>query len=137
MPKSSVGYLSCAVLALVAGILSGCGSERRENTVRLEGEVKLDGRPLPEGNLQILPEGQTRGQPDGAEVVNGRYTAQNVPLGKVRVIINATKETGKMMTDTSEPYPERVSIIPPRYRDGIVIEVKEGDEAKNFDLTTK
>jgi hypothetical protein len=137
MHNSSVGYLRCAALVLIASILSGCGAEKRENTVRLEGQVKLDGQPLAEGNMQILPEGKTRGQPDGAVVVDGRYTAENVPLGKVRVIINATKATGRMMTDTSEPYPERINIIPPRYRDGIVIEVKEGDEAKDFDLTTK
>jgi hypothetical protein len=137
MRSLSAEHVLSAVLALIGVTLSGCGSERRANTIRLEGQVKLDGEPLAEGNLQILPEGKSRGQPDGAVVVDGRYTADNVPLGKVRVIISATKETGRMMTDTSVPYPERISIIPPRYRDGIVIEVKEGDEARDFDLTTK
>jgi hypothetical protein len=137
MPSLSVRFLRGAILALVSVAVLGCGAEKRENTVQVEGQVKLDGQPLAEGNMQILPEGKTRGRPDGAIIADGRYTAQNVPLGKVRVIINATKETGRMMTDTSEPYPERINIIPPRYRDGIVIEVKEGDEARDFDLTTK
>jgi hypothetical protein len=116
----------------------GCGSGGKPvNVARLEGAVTLDARPIVEGNLQFVPQEPGQGSPVGVPIKDGRYVAPAVPQGKVRVVVSATRKTGKMISVYSEPYEEVVSIIPDKYQDGIEIAVSGDDPNRNFALKSR
>ncbi len=123
--------LACAVLA------TGCGSKGSAAGARLEGVVTLDGNPIPEGTLQFVPEQPSKAGPVTAIIKDGRYVADAVPRGRVRVVVSASRKTGKMVKEYSEPYPEVVSIIPVKYRDGIEIDVTGDKAEQNFELKSR
>ncbi len=125
------GALTCATL------MTGCGSKGSAAGARLEGAVTLDGNPITEGTLQFVPQQPSKEGPVMAPIKDGRYVAPAVPLGKIRVLVGATKKTGKMIKVYSEPYPEVVSIIPEKYRDGIEINVTGDNANQNFELKSR
>jgi hypothetical protein len=127
-------------LFLIAPVLAGCGSGKpKAPSARLEGTVKLDGAPIAKGTINFIPQGSKQAQPDSAPIIDGRYAAQAVPLGKVLVMIRASKETGKMISipDSKEQYADVVEIIPQKYAQGIPIEVSGDKPTWDFDLTSK
>ena len=128
------GIAAAAGLVLLG--LAGCGEESSENTVRLKGRVTLDGDPIAEGRINFLPEEPGQATPASAQIADGHYDAKAVPLGKVRVQIIATKETGRMIPGSSQPVPEVLSIIPPRYAQGISIQVTGDNSQQDFLLTS-
>lgn len=117
-----------------AAFLAGC-DESEFPGATLKGMVTIDGNPVESGSLEFIPEQGGAGPAAGANIVEGFYTAQQVPLGKVRVFVRATRKTGRMVTDYSEAYEEEVSIVPPRYLSGEVIDVA-GDGSRDFALTS-
>lgn len=123
--------------ALAAG-LAGCGRVEKPTfpSASIEGEVTLDGTAVSTGSLQFVPPADVRGQVAQTKIVNGKYKAQDVALGKVRVMFNITRETGKMITEYSTPYPEVENLVPPQYRDGVEL-IVTGDDKHAFHLTTK
>lgn len=123
---------------LISFLAGGCGESRPQYpAARLEGSVTLNGAVLATGTIQFHPQEANHGPVVQAEIHEGRYVAATVPLGKVLVILNATKPTGKMITGYSEPYPEMVSLIPEKYRLGIPIQVTGDNAAQDFPLTSK
>jgi hypothetical protein len=106
-------------------------------TARLEGNVTLDDRPIPEGNLQFMPQDVGQAPVTGAPIVDGRYVAEAVPRGRLRVLLTATKATGKMVKDYSTPRPEVINLIPAKYRAGIPIEVTGDNANLNFALRSR
>ncbi len=50
-------------------------------TSTLTGSVSIDGEPVKKGTLQFMPEGGGRRFPATAEIVDGKYTATDVPRG--------------------------------------------------------
>jgi len=116
--------------------LAGCGEESSENTARLKGSVTLDGDPIAKGTINFLPEEPGQAAPASAQIAAGQYDVKAVPLGKVRVQIIATRETGRMITGSSEPVPEVLSIIPPKYAQGISIQVTGDNSQQDFPLTS-
>jgi hypothetical protein len=122
-------------VAVLGLLLAGLGCAK--SAARLEGTVTLDGHPIAKGTLQFVPQGAERLPPVSAAIKDGHYTASAVPLGKVRVLISATRKAGRMKREYSQPYEEIVSIIPKAYEDGIAIEVTGNDAARNFELTSR
>jgi hypothetical protein len=123
-----------AGMVVVGALVSSFGCAK--SGVHLEGTVTIDGNPVAEGKLQFVPQGPDRKPPVTADIKDGRYSASSVPLGKVQVRFSATKPTGRMIREYSQPYPEIVSIIPKQYEDGIAIEVTGDQSTQNFELTT-
>jgi hypothetical protein len=66
--------------------LAGCGSKSQTVT----GSVTFDGEPVKEGRIAFIPD--RGGQGGGGAITNGYYTL-DVPPGKYRVEINASKMT--------------------------------------------
>lgn len=126
--------LAAAGLALLC--LVGCREESGGPSARLQGAVTLDGKPIAEGTINFLPEASGQVSPASTQISEGRYDARAVPLGKVRVQIIATRETGRMITGSSQPVPEVLSIIPPKYAQGIPIEVTGDNAQQDFRLTS-
>jgi hypothetical protein len=121
---------------LLAVLAAGCG-QAGHSAARLEGAVTLDGNPIAEGSMQFVPEEASRSSPVGAVIKAGRYVVPSAPLGKVRVLISATRKTGRMISEYSQPYEEIVNIIPASYHQGIEIEVTGDDPNLNFELRSR
>jgi hypothetical protein len=128
----------CAAV-LICLTLAGCGHEGATGGAKLTGQVSLDGAPLAKGSVLFMPQakGGESVQPATAEIVDGKYACPGVPLGKVLVTFVSTRETGKMITDYSEPYAEVVSVIPPKYQSGLPLDVAGDKSGVDFVLTSK
>lgn len=125
------------VILLAVWVL-GCGTGKSPYpTARLEGKVTLDDKPIPEGNLQFVPQGGSRAPVTGAPIVDGRYVADAVPCGQLRVLVTATQETGKMVKEYSTARPQVINLIPAKYRAGIPIEVTGDNTALDIALRSR
>ncbi len=135
MQKSIV---QSALVAVLAVILLGCGRKGPEYpSVKLEGAVTIAGKPLAEGMVMFMPHEQGRGGGVKALIKEGRYAAENVPTGKVRVTFNAMQETGRMVESASspgKPLPEKIDLIPAKYKTGVNVDVKSDQGQQDFNL---
>jgi hypothetical protein len=123
---------------LLAVLVPGCGAAKPTYpAARLEGSVTLDNQPITEGNLQFVPQQTGLAPITGAAIVDGRYVAEAVPLGQLRVLLSASKQTGKMIKEYSTPRPEIVNLIPEKYRAGIPLEVTGDNANLNFALKSR
>src|SRR5262245_37526651 len=122
--------LARAVLGFVFTAIGlwGCSSERPTGTVT--GEVTLDGQPIKDGRISFEPiDGQ--GQTGGAAIVEGKFKAEKVPVGKMKVAINGNKVVGKhKVYDTPEsPVVDQVvELVPYKYnfQSELTLEVEKG-----------
>lgn len=101
----------------------GCGESWP--TVPLSGTVTVDGKPVERGHISFAPLEKDMGPDASAPIVNGRYELR-APKGKVRVFLQGTRETGRMITQFGKEEPEVVSVIPERYAAGIEIDTNDG-----------
>ena len=131
--KSLIMVIGLAAFSLLLG---GCGGAERPKfpVAKVVGTVRFDGQPLEKGRVQFVPGNSTPGSPVAADVFAGQFEISDVPIGKHKVIFVATKETGKMIADRSEPYPEVVNVIPEKYRDGLDADVSGSESKHDFDL---
>jgi len=119
--------------------LLGCGSkEMGPPTAHLQGKVTIGGQPIAadaEGFVTFRPTGNGQANSANTRIAGGRYDAEKVPLGKVKVIFDVQQKTGKMISGEGvAPFPEYRSLVPPQSSTGIDLEVN-GDKAdQNFDL---
>ncbi|MBU4273144.1 MAG: hypothetical protein KKE86_09135 [Planctomycetes bacterium] len=122
-------------LLVMAGGL-GCG-RGGPPTTHLEGRITVDGQPIKEGNLSFVALEPNRGRGSTANIAEGRYSAREVPLGRVLVYFNATKATGRTVIVSNTPVPEILSVIPEKYNAGMEIEVIEGRFQQDFHLVSR
>jgi len=123
-----------AITALL--MLVGCGSD--EGTTTVEGNVTLDGEPLPDGLIAIYP--LSSGKPNEAAIVDGRYSIP-AELGKYKVEISRLVSTDIAMSDSDYgiEHEQKESILP-RYNSNseLRMEVKaNGERTFDFRLTSK
>lgn len=130
-----------AVVAVAFVTLTGCGEAGpKYPAAKLEGSVTIDQQPVASGTVQFMPESPSSGspvQPVSVPIEDGRYLAEAVPKGKVRVLFTAERKTGKMITEYSTPYEEVVSIVPKKYQQGITLDVAGDKRDQNFDLSSR
>jgi hypothetical protein len=125
-----------AMILLAAWVL-GCGAGKSPfPTARLEGNVTLDDKPIPEGSLQFVPQAKGPAPVTGTPIVDGRYVAEAVPCGQLRVLVTATKE-GKMIKEYSGMRPQVMNLIPAKYRTGIPVEVTGDNLHLDFALRSR
>lgn len=111
--------ISSLVAALIA--LHGCSGANGPKTMRVRGDVSIDGKPIEDGTIDFVSE-------DGSPPAQGPIKAghfdlppQSGPLVEktYRVEINALRKTGKtvpdVMGDGSATMDELENIIPPMY----------------------
>jgi hypothetical protein len=129
-------------LILLAVLAAGCGKPGPSYpSARWEGTVTLQGKPIPaeaEAYVQFFPNGGGgQAPPASVPIMQGRYRAERVPLGKVTVVFNITRLTGRMVREDNAPgatpYAEREILVPPSLRAGIPAEVT-GDQQRDFNL---
>lgn len=116
-------------------LLSGCGEKGPDYpAVNLEGMVTIRGEPVKKGRITFTPQEAGRGAGTGGDIVDGKYKAEHVPVGKVLVQFQATKETGKTVKAAGVDMPESLNIVPPENRGGVHADVAAGDTKKDFAL---
>ncbi len=123
------------LLALVAGLTVGCGSDLAEVT----GTVSLDGRPLDSGTIVFqgpnLPQAAGQIGEDGSYSVS-TGTQRGLPPGQYRVTVTAYK-TRAGRDEQEAPIPE--FLTPVRYNNpetsGLTADVEPG--GNRFDFTLK
>lgn len=119
-----------SLAACLVGLFLGCnGDGLAYKAANVSGTVSLDNAPIEKGVINFISDEKTGGAAGehSAEIEGGKFSAEKVPVGKVRMFIIASKETGKMIPGSSTDIPETVSIIPSHYSQGIEATIS-GDE---------
>lgn len=127
-------------LSTLSLLLGGCGSaeaRKKYPVAKVLGTVRLDGQPIEKGRVQFVPAKATPGEPISGDVAAGKFEIAGVPVGQHKVLFVASKETGKMISDRSEPYPEVINLIPNKYLDGLDANVTGSESKHDFDLQSK
>ncbi|WP_145257772.1 hypothetical protein [Planctomycetes bacterium Pan216] len=131
---------SQGVIVLAVVLVAGCGDSQEPPpypSSRVTGSITIDGKPIEEGRVQFLPKDSAQGPVTSAEIREGTYTLDRVPMGKQTAILTATRKTGRMIDDYGKPFPEVVNIIPETYRDGITIDISEKEQRCDFELESR
>ena len=130
-----------ALLLLVAlGLISGCGASDAQARYKVTGLVTFDGKPIPEGDILFLPEGD--GRPDGGRITAGQYDVE-LTAGPKRVEIRASRENpAKLIDSMLEPgkkVPAREDYIPEKYnaKSELKADIVDGPGEYDFDLKSE
>ncbi len=118
-----------------AGLLAGCSKATPAVPVaRLEGTVLYRGQPVEQGGVTFGPQQTGQGRSIWAPLVDGRYVAPAVPLGKVLVQINAVRAEGQTVSEFGKAEPKLINIVPLEFRAGLIIDVTSDRLDLDFDL---
>lgn len=79
-------------LVLLLAVVLGCGGGISRKTGDVTGTVNVDGLPLENGVINFTP--LDGGPTQGAPIKDGKYTANNITVGKSKVSITATGGSG-------------------------------------------
>ena len=140
--ESFLTRLSLAYLLLL--LLTGCGGIQRG---AVEGQVSLDGQPIPKGSIFFRPTGETKGMTAGGEIIDGRYKlpADKGPVvGSNIVEFYADLKTGRKVPhvpgDPSAGMDDEIlQVFGPQYntQSKVTCQIKAGNNTHDFNLTTK
>lgn len=134
---NSVWYWALATL--VCAPLAGCG-EAAKATAHLQGQVTLNGQPLPAdatGSVSFVPTSRDQAAAATAEIVNGKYDCPAAPQGAVRVSFNVMQPTGpEFTTDRGVTTRNTTNVTPAKYAAGIDVEISGDNAEQNYDLVS-
>jgi hypothetical protein len=125
---------------LLVAVWCGCGNN--DGRLAVSGNVKLDGKPLPEGSIEFLPIAGTGGPTAGATIEEGKYriaAGRGLFAGQFRVKISAQRNTGRQAMDPYRgvKYDVQEQYLPARYNRKSRLEAvltAEGANVFDFDL---
>ena len=130
-----------SVFGLLLLVLAGCGSSNRsEPIVRLQGNVTVNGQPLPAdavGSVIFMPRVPGQAPATEARIEGGHYQTDNAPRGDITALFHINRATGKMIKDTpndEHPHPEQENLVPEKLRAGIRTNVTGDNPHQDFDL---
>ena len=104
------------------------------------GAVTVDGAPAKTGSIAFYPT-DGKSSTTGAEIADGQYRAE-VPFGMQKVEIRVPKKVGEKKVYDRPDSPIKSILaesLPAKYNDAteLTLEVKPGENQKDFQLTTK
>jgi hypothetical protein len=134
------------ILFVFFTISGGMGCSPSQSS--LSGTIMLNGQPLNEGSIQLIPEsGNTIYSPTGATIRNGQYKIPADPgisegTYTVRISSPKAKEGTTFSINDPKSLPRRVQMIeqiPPEWNHESknTIQIKKGTNKQNFSITTK
>lgn len=130
-----------AFLAIV--MIIGCsGKDTGPDRATISGSVTFNGQPLEKGTIEFVPAGSTKGPSSGGAIENGKYkiTEKGPTSGSHKVLIRATRQTGKMVDAGPQTGGAKVEeteqYIPPQYNSKTTLEVNivSGTNKHDFKL---
>ena len=127
----------CVFFVAAVAISGGCSSD--PPSAEVSGNVTYDGKPIETGTISFFPR-DGKGATSGGVIIDGAYTAKNVPFGEMDVKFHGSKIIGKRKLYPNDPKSAEVPIvaplIPERYHEKttITLDVKERVIKKDFDL---
>jgi hypothetical protein len=135
-------WLSVPWVLLVLG-LGGCGSSSGP-TGKVDGQVTLDGQPVPTGTVVMFQEGP---EPfSGVTGADGKFTIGTpVKVGSYVVAVQQIETDDRSIEERKKPGskpPVFQNVVPEKYRNaqtsGVKFDVKEGDNNKfELDMSKK
>lgn len=131
-----LGLAAC----LIVGAAAGCGGDDGPTTMRLNGEVTYDGKPVEDGKITLTPTGETPGGSVAGEIKEGRYDiprdAGPISGGAYKVEISSLAKKGKALPNVVDPGGPSLAVfeelIPRKYNaeSTLTVNVSE-DSSKN------
>lgn len=124
-------------LSIFSASIGGCQHESGYPCTTVKGLVSVDGSPVPTGQITFSPVAQ--GPVVGAEIRNGAYRCEKVPIGKHHVTLIANSATPAIITDivTGAKHEVPRSILPPHNRSGLDVEVDVSTATLDFPLRSR
>ena len=130
----------CLATCIVVGTITGCGGERQRPSAEIEGQVRLDGEPLPQGSVHFTSakSGETAYANLDSE---GRYSVHfdQVDIGEVYAVSVSEPvidEQDAHALEQNPPEPMTVD-IPQKYTNrmtsGLSVTIDEGG-THEFDI---
>lgn len=126
-----------AVLVLFAAtaLAGGCVDTKFGE---VSGEIKYDGKVVEQGAITFIP-ADGSGPSAGSAIIDGKYAAMKVPVGRAKVSISGVHSTGKkrMYPDPKAPLVQTSSeYMPKKYNEATTLfhDVKAGAQTWNLDL---
>jgi hypothetical protein len=125
-------------LAVVLLAITGCVKA----TYPVEGEVRVDGIPLADGNISFFPDKETGGPSEGTKIQGGKYSlAKGLKVGKYRIEIHGARTLPHKVPDPYIPAvltEQVVEVVPPEYNraSNKFVEVRAGPNTFDFDIKT-
>ncbi|MCA9017327.1 MAG: hypothetical protein KDA77_18540 [Planctomycetaceae bacterium] len=137
--------------ALVFCMLTACGcfggSAEKIERAAVSGTITFDGKPLPEGSIQFVPDVDASGKPLRGKAVqavisNGTYSLeaeQGPTVGSNKVLINASKKTGKFQESDGQKTEILKQYLPSKYNSETTLkfDIKAGPNTADFTLEAK
>lgn len=96
---------------LAAACLAALGCSGGDGSTALSGSVTYNGAPVESGSIVFTPEGA--GTTFGAQVVDGKYTAEKASIGKFTALVRADRANAGPMT--REQAAQQTNAPPPNY----------------------
>jgi hypothetical protein len=117
--------------------LAGCSKGPPKGVI--SGAITLDGNPVKKGAIRFVPiDGNTTTA--GGEINDGKYTV-SAPVNMFKVSINAVDNSQQAVAaaSISDEEPLAQELIPAKYnvRTELVVEIQEGENQKDFVLTSR
>lgn len=142
----------CAIVLVVVGTLSGCGSTDQFGTYKTEGTVTLNGKPLSDAHVWLLPKEkshqdaslvvrpQGRTGRDGKFALTTYYQEDGAPAGEYDAIVLHGENDPDAAAEDSKAKTVRAA-VPMKYKDaktsGLLVSIKNGPNVIPLDLKTK
>lgn len=115
-------------VALLFLVIAGCGGG--DQFLHVEGQVNMDGQPLSEGLVMLLPpENSTDLTTVSTQVVDGHFEiarSKKLKAGSYKVAITSEQKSGRQVQaepGSSEKVEQYVQVIPPKYNSATVLSV--------------
>ncbi|HEV3120190.1 MAG TPA: hypothetical protein VGY58_24225 [Gemmataceae bacterium] len=126
------------ILCLLFPLVAGCGA-----TATVSGTVTYEGKPIELGKIRFLPiddksDLDPKGEVVGVDIIKGKYTAKEVPMGKKKVAIDAQQIAGQAAPApraSKGDQPQTVEpLLPPEATRDLIVEINALNQNQNFDL---
>jgi hypothetical protein len=123
--------------------LSGCGQDA--SIARVDGIVRLDGKPLTAGTVRFVPRAGRAAtgtiQPDGSFTLGTYSSADGAIIGTHQVAIISYEAAADARPAYEAASQSNKPLVPERYMavgtSGLTFDVKPGDNQAEFNLTTR
>ena len=123
-PIRTMSKAASLLAILTCFLATGCS---QSNDAIISGMVNIDGKPAQSGTIAFFPVDE-KSRTTGGPIKEGKYSV-HVPVGMQKVEIRVPKVVGQGMGET----------LPAEYNNQskLTLDVKPGDNTKDFDLKTK